>query len=1111
MCAEDGDIILVANVTFHPFVEASDVYSQCSVVQALNKISKRNQSVIQNAFETWVAANVNLSKLRTLTSIASPAALVAMHLIRNPRYCKPFNAHITSYPSPKLSLTIQLADLHGPQREILAPNFILQSLFWHLDRISESREHFPPSICGFAGCDQACCPQEDNQRWNYHLNRVYHSLSMTVSRRTKFTKQSDQFMEPTQQSNNNNVSRSNFLSLPEELLFRIASTLSAPDLAALSDSNSLLTDLLFHVVPGLNLRLYPHQVSAIRQMIAMESSHACKDPVPLLHSVTHPNFKEFRILIDLADGSVMWRKGLPRISSPNGGLFCDEPGLGKTISVIALILKTLGKRPSIPSGCSKKEIEHCDYTEPVQYYQEQFVGRFQSYGEQHTSFPDRKVRLLPDATRTFSSSRRVKRTDFLGIGQSSSVPSVDDQAVIYISRATLIIVPYVLISHWQHQLTKHVTAGVLRTLFVRSKSEISCDAIKLANNYDTIVISFQAIRDICAELRTSACALLRVHFLRVVIDEGHQLTSANVSNFTSVCHRVRAENRWVMTGTPTPSSPRSDVDHLYSLLSFIREEAYGLDLKAWKVGIRTPYSQFKKEGLERLKALLRRVMIRADKSILKSRCNVRNVFLEFSAPSADSYNSVVRIVRRNLITSDWFSESHKESLLNQANFISAKEAIKNLRLACCAGGTASVKFDNNCVGDTLEIMYEKYRQTANICENNRFLDPTNDVHALETPNKEGISRIARRNKDLLEELISSGKPFSKICQHRNTKNPCLAKNVIYSGLLHDIANAFLTGKSFCELCRGETALPMVTPCGHLLCDDCILKDKYRCVAENCGKPYKMDKNEIPENLIELQPSASSNTWKKGWEEMESAKIKYLIDRILNLPNNEEWEPQNVMANVKKPKVIVHSEYGDHLKMVALKLKSSQLCDAYVEMTQNIKDITEGIKGRRASEIAEESVQRFRTDEKVNILLMNSKHGAVGLDLSFVQYVFFLEPVWDSSLELQVISRAHRIGCNHDITVERLIMKNSVEEFMLRDSTLTSLHQQSSGVAEERAEYDRRRISRILHNLKIVRSMEDFCHKKENPSLVITEDHKSYTDSNSRDNERPQKRVRFVMD
>ena len=56
------------------------------------------------------------------------------------------------------------------------------------------------------------------------------------------------------------------------------------------------------------------------------------------------------------------------------------------------------------------------------------------------------------------------------------------------------------------------------------------------------------------------------------------------------------------------------------------------------------------------------------------------------------------------------------------------------------------------------------------------------------------------------------------------------------------------------------------------------------------------------------------------------------------------------------------------------------------------------------------------------MLLMDESGSVGLDLSFVGWVFLMEPLADASLEQQVIARAHRMGAKQAIHVETLAMK-----------------------------------------------------------------------------------------
>ena len=68
-------------------------------------------------------------------------------------------------------------------------------------------------------------------------------------------------------------------------------------------------------------------------------------------------------------------------------------------------------------------------------------------------------------------------------------------------------------------------------------------------------------------------------------------------------------------------------------------------------------------------------------------------------------------------------------------------------------------------------------------------------------------------------------------------------------------------------CRVWCRLPVITPCRHLLCLDCVALDSEKCTLPGCGNHYEMQSPEtrarpenpnpkwpVPKDLIELQPS-----------------------------------------------------------------------------------------------------------------------------------------------------------------------------------------------------------------------------------------------------------------
>lgn len=80
--------------------------------------------------------------------------------------------------------------------------------------------------------------------------------------------------------------------------------------------------------------------------------------------------------------------------------------------------------------------------------------------------------------------------------------------------------------------------------------------------------------------------LAQVHWLRVIVDEGHMLgNSLHMTNKLQMACALRADRRWLMTGTPTPGGPNSDTAYLQPLLAFLHNEPYGTEASIWQVEI----------------------------------------------------------------------------------------------------------------------------------------------------------------------------------------------------------------------------------------------------------------------------------------------------------------------------------------------------------------------------------------------------------------------------------------------------------------------------------------------------------------------------------------------
>ena len=59
--------------------------------------------------------------------------------------------------------------------------------------------------------------------------------------------------------------------------------------------------------------------------------------------------------------------------------------------------------------------------------------------------------------------------------------------------------------------------------------------------------------------------------------------SLYMTNKLKMACALRADRRWLMTGTPTPGGPNSDTAHLQPLLAFLHNEPYGTEPSVWQV------------------------------------------------------------------------------------------------------------------------------------------------------------------------------------------------------------------------------------------------------------------------------------------------------------------------------------------------------------------------------------------------------------------------------------------------------------------------------------------------------------------------------------------------
>ena len=136
----------------------------------------------------------------------------------------------------------------------------------------------------------------------------------------------------------------------------------------------------------------------------------------------------------------------------------------------------------------------------------------------------------------------------------------------------------------------------------------------------------------------------------------------------------------------------------------------------------------------------------------------------------------------------------------------------------------------------------------------------------------------------------------------------------------------------------------------------------------------------------------------------SSKLEGCMELILSAKANDK-------------KVLVFSSFTSLLDLLQEQLDNENL--SYVKLT-----------GETSKEKRREYVQRFQNKE-ADVFLISLKAGGTGLNLTAAEVVIHFDPWWNMSAQNQATDRAYRIGQTETVQVYKMIMKNSIEEKILK--------------------------------------------------------------------------------
>lgn len=278
--------------------------------------------------------------------------------------------------------------------------------------------------------------------------------------------------------------------------------------------------------------------------------------------------------------------------SPNGGILAETMGLGKTLICLSLILATKHLSSEIP-------VEHSVGTLPIRKTTGSLVDMAAATISRHGMpwvdyFDEIKRRDGSEMTLCIEAIRRNPGHYYLPAPVPRRESRRDTGSLpprkIFLTAATLVVVPANLVKQWQSEIKKHTTGlKVLVMTVTRPANKKPLPPASELALYDIILFSKQRFEKESKDggdssgrrldqsnltcqcpyigaSRKRDCTCLKdediyhsplkdLHFKRLITDEGHAFGNASKKSKTealTVIEFLQLGSRWIISGTPTP-------------------------------------------------------------------------------------------------------------------------------------------------------------------------------------------------------------------------------------------------------------------------------------------------------------------------------------------------------------------------------------------------------------------------------------------------------------------------------------------------------------------------------------------------------------------------------
>ncbi|POR33393.1 DNA repair protein RAD5 [Tolypocladium paradoxum] len=578
---------------------------------------------------------------------------------------------------------------------------------------------------------------------------------------------------------------------------------------------------------------------------------------------------------------------------------------------------------------------------------------------------------------------RKARLSTGGISNVNQLPRLgtNSASVLAAPCTTLVVAPMSLLAQWKSEAEKASKQGTMKIELYYGNEKANnlqalCCSAHASSAPDLVITSYGIVLSEFSNIaakngdKSFHNGLFSLKFFRVILDEAHHIKN-RASKTARACYEISADHRWVLTGTPIVNK----LEDLFSLVRFLGVEPWD-NFSFWKTFITVPFESGDfVRALDVVQTVLEPLVMRRTKDMKTPD----------GQPLVPLPPKQVEIVDVEL--------SRTERDIYDYIFTRAKRTFsKNVE-----AGTVMKAFT------TIFAQILRLRQSC--CH--PILVRNRDIVADE----EEAGAVADAAGGLADDMDLE----SLVMQFTATTDE--AAKVNYAFGAHALEEIRSEAEKECPLCFEE---PMndqtVTGCWHSACKKCLLDfmkhETDRGVVPkcfNCREPLNQ------RDLFEVvrhddEPDALSKpriSLQRLGVNHSSAKVAALISHLRTLRREHP-----------KMKSVIFSQFTSFLSLIEPALSRANITFLRLD----------GTMAQRARAAV---LEQFTEKKGFMVLLISLRAGGVGLNLTSAGRVFMMDPWWSFAVEAQAIDRVHRLGQEDEVQVKRFIVKESVEERMLR--------------------------------------------------------------------------------